>query len=148
MPSAKFEYASAKIKIVRISAIEVRGMTEAGRFQTDERDDRERDAVHQLERAGPTDGHRVHQQPGIEGEDEAEEEDERLGEHVQAADDFVEGRALAHADDVEHRQAADYDQHDDEVGPGMHCRAEDRNQLTEIVDAAPGEEHDVDREVE
>ena len=31
-PSARFEYASAKIKIVRINAIDVRGMTEAGRW--------------------------------------------------------------------------------------------------------------------
>ena len=115
MPSAKFEYASAKIRIVRIRATDVRGMIEAGRCvscaaceidsKPDERNDRERNAEHQLVRRRPVHLHVVHEQLGLEREQEAEKEDRRFAQHVERGNEAVERRAFAHADDVEQRRA-------------------------------------------
>ena len=77
------------------------------RFEPDERDDCERDAVHQREGRWPGDGHRVYEQRRIEGEEKAEEEDQRLAYDVEPAYEFVECARFAHADDVEHREPAD-----------------------------------------
>ena len=118
------------------------------RLEAYERDDGERDPVHQIERGRPCEGHRVNQQLRLKGEEEAEEENQRFAHHIETAHELVECGALAHADDVEQRESGDHREHDDEVHPRMIDETQDRYELTQIVDAAPREEHDIDREVE
>jgi len=55
---------------------------------------------------------------------------------------------LPYADHVEQTQSRDETEGAQKMHPGMRRQREDRHQLAEIVDARPGEERDVDREVE
>ncbi len=141
-----------------MSPIDVRGMIEAGRCvswaaceidsRPDERDDRERRAEQQMLVGRPVERHRVHQQLGVEREEEAEEENRRLADDVERRDDAVQRGRLAHAHHVQNAQARDQTVRGDEMNPGVLREREDRQQLTEIVYARPGEQRDVDREIE
>ena len=72
------------------------------RFEPDERDDRKRDAVHQLERVRPAGLHAVDENLGMKREQKTEHQNQRLAEDVYRAHETVERGAFAHADDVEH----------------------------------------------
>ena len=118
------------------------------RLEPDEGDDRERHAVHQVERRRPRQLHRMDQEARLKCEQEAEEEDRRFADDVETADEFVECRTFADADDVEQREPRDHGEHDREVDPRMCREAQDRYELAQVIDAAPREQHDVDREIE
>jgi hypothetical protein len=118
------------------------------RFETHERDDRERDAEQQMVGRRPEHVHRVHQQIRVERKQEAEEQDRGLADDVERAYDPIERRRLAHADYVERAQSGNEQEYGREVHPRMHLQHQDRDELTEIVDARPSEERDVDGKVE
>ena len=129
MPSAKFEYASAKIKIVKISAIEVRGMIEAGRCvscaacEIDSKPTNEMIASDVPSISWYGVGQWICMvwisSPGPKRKQEAQAENERFAEHVERRNDAVECGAFAHADHVEHAEPDDQREHDDEMQPRM-----------------------------
>ena len=158
MPSARFEYASAKIRIVRISAIDVRGMIDDGRCvssaacEIDSRPTNEMIASEipfiKLNGFGQPVSIECTSSPGSKAKRKPKKRIDVSLTTSRGADEPLKRGALANAAHVEVREADDQAQDHDEVHRRARRRREPRDQIAEVADAAPGEERDVDREVE